>query len=152
MNRIVHVENGDLESFDTNYSDYVTEKEARLLREFHAYEEQQKKRKKMKETIKRLREWANRAKPPNEGLHKRARNMEKALERMEKLDRPVLNRKKMNLKIDAGSRSGKDVIQLKAVSKAFFLITSFFKMSISMFSINKEPQSSEIMEQEKLRY
>lgn len=120
VNRIVHVENGDLESFDTNYSDYVTEKEARLLREFHAYEEQQKKRKKMKETIKRLREWANRAKPPNEGLHKRARNMEKALERMEKLDRPVLNRKKMNLKIDAGSRSGKDVIQLKAVSKAFF--------------------------------
>ena len=39
----------------------------------------------MKEAIKRLREWANQANPPNEGLHKRARSMERALERMEKL-------------------------------------------------------------------
>lgn len=48
----------------------------------------------MREAIKRLREWANRANPPNEGLHKRARNMERAIERMEKLSRPILNRKK----------------------------------------------------------
>lgn len=73
----------------------------------------------MKEAIKRLREWADRANPPNEGLHKRARNMERALERLEKLNRPKLNRKKMDLEMDSSDRSGKDVLMLTDVSKSF---------------------------------
>src|SRR5690606_1489581 len=97
----------------------IKEKEERLLREFQAYQEQQKKIKKMKEAIKRLREWANRANPPNEGLHKRARNMERALERMEKLNRPTLNRKKMNFEMESSARSGNDVMMLRNVSKGF---------------------------------
>ncbi|KAB2330689.1 ribosomal protection-like ABC-F family protein [Bacillus mesophilum] len=119
VNKILDLEDGEIQSYPTNFSDYIVKKEERLLQEFHAYEEQQKKIKKMKEAIKRLREWANRANPPNEGLHKRARNMERALERMEKLNRPVLNRKKMNLDMDSSDRSGKDVISLKEVSKTF---------------------------------
>lgn len=118
-NKILDLEDGEIECYHTNFSGYAKEKEERLLREFQAYEEQQKKIKKMKEAIKRLREWANRANPPNEGLHKRARNMERALERMEKLDRPVLNRRKMNLEMEASHRSGKDVVQLQGVSKRF---------------------------------
>ncbi|WP_080848913.1 ribosomal protection-like ABC-F family protein [Cytobacillus gottheilii] len=119
VNKILDLEDGEIQSYPTNFSDYIVKKEEQLLQEFHAYEEQQKKIKKMKEAIKRLREWANRANPPNEGLHKRARNMERALERMEKLNRPVLNRKKMNLDMDSSGRSGKDVISLKEVSKTF---------------------------------
>ncbi|GIN91927.1 ABC transporter ATP-binding protein [Siminovitchia terrae] len=116
---ILDLEDGEIECYPTNFSGFVKEKEERLLREFHAYEEQQKKIKKMKEAIKRLREWANRANPPNEGLHKRARNMERALERMEKLNRPKLNRKKMDLEMDSSDRSGKDVLMLTDVSKSF---------------------------------
>lgn len=118
-NKILDLEDGEIECYQTNFSGFVKEKEERLLREFHAYEEQQKKIKKMKEAIKRLREWANRANPPNEGLHKRARNMERALERMEKLNRPILNRKKMNLEMGASDRSGNDVIMLQEVAKRF---------------------------------
>ncbi|GIN99101.1 ABC transporter ATP-binding protein [Siminovitchia terrae] len=116
---ILDLEDGEIECYPTNFSGFVKEKEERLLREFHAYEEQQKKIKKMKEAIKRLREWANRANPPNEGLHKRARNMERALERLEKLNRPKLNRKKMDLEMDSSDRSGKDVLMLTDVSKSF---------------------------------
>lgn len=58
----------------------------------------------MKEAIKRLREWANQANPPNEGLHKRARNMERALERIEKLKRPILERKQMGLQFEGQER------------------------------------------------
>ncbi|SES76957.1 ABC transporter [Salinibacillus kushneri] len=83
------------------------------------HSEQQKKIKKMKEAIKRLKDWANRANPPNAALHKRAKNMERSLEKMEKLQRPVLNRKKMNLEMDASDRSGNDVIMLSDVSKGF---------------------------------
>ncbi|MFO1446235.1 ABC-F type ribosomal protection protein [Bacillus sp. Bva_UNVM-123] len=118
-NKILDLEDGEIECYQTNFSGFVKEKEERLLREFHAYEEQQKKIKKMKEAIKRLREWANRANPPNEGLHKRARNMERALERMEKLNRPIINRKKMSLEMGASERSGNDVIMLQEVEKRF---------------------------------
>ncbi|WP_025027881.1 ribosomal protection-like ABC-F family protein [Caldalkalibacillus mannanilyticus] len=117
--KILDMEDGEITCYHTNFSGFVKEKEERLLREFQAYEEQQKKIKKMKEAIKRLREWANRANPPSEGLHKRARNMERALERIEKLSRPILNRKKMNLEMEAADRSGKDVILLRNVAKQF---------------------------------
>lgn len=119
VTKMLDLEDGEITSYKGNYSVFVKEKEERLLKEFQAYEEQQKKIKKMKEAIKRLREWANRANPPNEGLHKRARNMERALERMEKLDRPILNRKKMNLEMEVADRSGKDVVVMKAVNKSF---------------------------------
>lgn len=119
VTKMLDLEDGEITSYIGNYSVFVKEKEERFLKEFQAYEEQQKKIKKMKEAIKRLREWANRANPPNEGLHKRARNMERALERMEKLDRPILNRKKMNLEMEVADRSGKDVVVMKAVNKSF---------------------------------
>ena len=119
VERILDLEDGELAVYHTNFSGYVKEKEERLLREFQAYEEQQKKIKKMKEAIKRLKEWANRANPPNEGLHKRAKNMERALERMEKIDKPGLNRKKMQMELDTSDRSGKDVVVMTDVRKQF---------------------------------
>ncbi|WP_217585973.1 ribosomal protection-like ABC-F family protein [Lentibacillus saliphilus] len=119
VNKVIDLEDGDVTTYHTNFTGFVKEKEERLLKEFQAYEEQQKKIKKMREAIKRLRDWANRANPPNADLHRRARNMERALERMEKLQRPILNRKKMNLEMDVSDRSGKDVIMLKDVAKQF---------------------------------
>ncbi|WP_282173178.1 ribosomal protection-like ABC-F family protein [Cytobacillus firmus] len=119
VSRILDLEDGEITLYQTSYSGFVKEKEERLLREFQQYEEQQKKIKKMKEAIKRLREWANQCTPPNAGLHKRASSMEKALQRMKKLDRPVLNRKKMNMDLESSERSGKDVVLMKEVSKSF---------------------------------
>ncbi|KGA97674.1 ABC transporter ATP-binding protein [Alkalihalobacillus alcalophilus ATCC 27647 = CGMCC 1.3604] len=119
VERIIDLEDGELHNYLTNYSGFVKEKEERLLKEFQAYQEQQKKIKKMKEAIKRLREWANQANPPNEGLHKRARNMERALERIEKLNRPTLNHKKMNLDFQTAHRSGKDVLSIKDLRKGY---------------------------------
>ncbi|MEJ9116019.1 ABC-F type ribosomal protection protein [Bacillus paramobilis] len=119
VTKIFDLEDGQIHVYHTNYSQFVEEKEERLLQEFQAYQEQQKKIKKMKEAIKRLREWANQANPPNEGLHKRARSMERALERMEKLKKPILERKQMGLQFEGQERSGKDVVVMKEVSKGF---------------------------------
>ncbi len=119
VTKVIDLEDGELSVYHTNYTNFLKEKEERLLLEFQAYQEQQKKIKKMKETIKRLREWANQANPPNAGLHRRARSMEKALERIEKLKRPILDRKKMGLQFESASRSGKDVIVVKDVSTSF---------------------------------
>lgn len=130
VTKIFDLEDGELHVYHTNYSQFVEEKEERLLQEFQSYQEQQKKIKKMKEAIKRLKEWANQANPPNEGLHKRARNMERALERMEKLKRPILERKKIGLQFEGQERSGKDVVVMKEVSKSFMNRTLFQEVNL----------------------
>ncbi|EIT83663.1 ABC transporter ATP-binding protein [Fictibacillus macauensis ZFHKF-1] len=117
VTKIVDLEDGELHVYHGNYSVFVKEKQERLLREFQEYEEQQKKIKKMKERIKQLREWANQGDNPK--LHRKAQNMERALERMVKLKRPILERKAMNLHFQEGERSGKDVVLMENVSKAF---------------------------------
>lgn len=113
-NKVLDLEDGKLSQYLGNYSKFVDEKEQKLLIEFQAYQDQQKKIKKMKEAIKRFRDWGTRA--DNEDMFKKARNMERALERMEKLDRPILERKKINLEFDFKNRSGKDVLEVKNVS------------------------------------
>jgi ATP-binding cassette, subfamily F, member 3 len=113
------LEDGEIHIYPGNYSRFTKLKEERLLAEFKQYQEQEKKIKKMKETIKRLKEWANRANPPNAGMHRRAKSMEKALERMEKLKKPVLERRKMRLQFDVAKRSGKDVIVAENLGKLY---------------------------------
>ncbi|WP_394175865.1 ribosomal protection-like ABC-F family protein [Guptibacillus hwajinpoensis] len=119
VTKIIDLEDGELSVYHGSYTEFVKQKEEMLLAEFAAYQEQQKKIKKMKEAIKRLKEWANQANPPNAALHKRARNMERALERINKIKRPVLERKKMGLAFDVNDRSGKDVITFEGVSAGY---------------------------------
>lgn len=119
VTHIWELDQGDLIQYSGNYSSYIKEREARLLVEFQQYQDQQKKIQKMKETIKRLKEWANRANPPNAGMHRQAKSMEKALARIEILDRPVLEKKQMALDFRMDKRSGKDVVLLEEVWKGF---------------------------------
>lgn len=116
--KIIDLEDGESTIFHTNYSGFVKEKEEKILKEFQAFEEQQRKIKKMKERAKTLREWANQAKPPNPRLHKQARNMERMIERMEKVKKPHVT-KKIGLDMQSAQRSGKDVVVAKNLSKSF---------------------------------
>lgn len=115
VGKIIELEDGEAFTYHSNYSEYKEEKERRLLQQFAEYEEQQKKIKKMQESIKQLIEWGNRSNPPNPGFHRRAASMQKALDRMVKLKRPILERKRIDLELDHMDRSGKDAIVLKDV-------------------------------------
>ena len=119
VTKIADLEDGELSLYHGNYSFFILEKEAKLMREFQQYEEQQKKIKKMKEAIRRLRQWANEAMPPNPKLFRQARNMERALERMVKVRKPLIDPKKMELSFEFASRSGKEVVLMKNVFKSF---------------------------------
>lgn len=118
VTKVIEIENGEPYSYTGNYDDFVKMREARILNEFSQYEEQQKKIAKMKETIKRLKIWANEANPPNAALHRRAKSMEKALARIELVKKPVIS-KKMQLKLEANERSGKDVVIYENVTKKY---------------------------------
>ncbi|HWR62346.1 MAG TPA: ABC-F type ribosomal protection protein [Clostridia bacterium] len=117
VGRIIEVEDGECRSYEGNYSYYVREKERRLLVEFDNYQDQQKKIKKMEEAIKRLRDWGNRG--DNEKFFRKAANIQKALDRMEKIDRPVLERKGVSLSFEADGRSGKDAVSCEGIGKSY---------------------------------
>lgn len=119
VTKVADLEDGELILYHGNYSSFTIQKEERIMREFQEYEEQQKKIKKMREAIKRLKQWANEAVPPNAAMHRRARNMERALERMEKVRKPLVDPKKMTLSFEAAPRSGKEVVVMEQVDKAF---------------------------------
>ncbi|MCA1012924.1 ribosomal protection-like ABC-F family protein [Halobacillus halophilus] len=116
---IMDLESGDIQTYKGSYTSFEKQKEEKLLAEFHQYQEQQKKIKKMKEAIRRLRQWANEANPPNPKLFKKAKSMEKALERMEKIDKPIVDPKKMNLALQAEGRTGKDILVADDVKKSY---------------------------------
>ncbi|NEW09265.1 ABC-F type ribosomal protection protein [Paenibacillus sp. SYP-B3998] len=117
VTKIVELEDGESSTYLTHYSGYVKEKEEKLLQQFADYQEQQKKIKKMKETIKQLIEWGRVG--GNEKFFRRASSMQKALDRMEKLKRPVLDPKAAEFGLKPEDRSGRKVVSFKEVSKRF---------------------------------
>lgn len=119
VKKVIEIEDGEAFTFHTNYSGYQIEKEARLLRQFADYQEQQKKIKQMQESIKRLIEWGNRSNPPNPSFHRRAASMQKALDRMVKVKRPVLERKAMDLQLQQEDRTGNQVVILDRIGKSY---------------------------------
>lgn len=119
VDQIIEIDQKMLHIYNGNYSNFVEEREKRLLVEFEAYKTQQKKIKKMKESIKQLRTWASQAKPPNAAMYRRAKSMEKALNRIERLEKPNLDSKKMNMKLEESNRVSNRVIEMENVAKGY---------------------------------
>ncbi|MBP1988777.1 ribosomal protection-like ABC-F family protein [Paenibacillus eucommiae] len=115
--KMIELEDGEAHTYFTNYSGYMKEKEERLLQQFAQFQEQQKVIKKMKETIRQLEEWGRIA--GNEKFFKRAASIRKALERMEAVKRPVLERKTADFDLSPLDRSGRKVIAFEAVTKQY---------------------------------
>lgn len=117
VTKIVELEDGESQSYFTNYTGYMKEKEARLLQQFADYQEQQKKIKKMIETIKQLETWGRIG--DNGKFFRRAASMQKALDRMEKLKRPVLEAKSADFGLTQADRSGRKVVTLEGIGKSY---------------------------------
>ncbi|QDH20942.1 ribosomal protection-like ABC-F family protein [Saccharibacillus brassicae] len=117
VEKVIELEDGEATSYPCGYVQYREEKEARLLRQFEDYKEQQKVIKQMKEAIKRLIEWGKKGDNPK--FFRKAASMQKALDRMEKVKRPVLERTAIGLALATDGRTGEDVLTLDAVRKSF---------------------------------
>lgn len=117
INKTVLLENGKENIYYGNYSYFLKEDERRTLAQFEYYKNQQKQIEKMKESILTLRKFGDLA--GNEMFFKRAKNIEKRLEKMEIIDRVDLNKKSLDLKFNIKKRSGNDVLKLENVEKKF---------------------------------
>ncbi|RIO64643.1 ABC transporter ATP-binding protein [Staphylococcus haemolyticus] len=119
VNQIIEIDQKNLYPYNGNYSYFVEEREKRLLIEFEAYKTQKKKIKKMKASIKQLRMWASQSNPPNAGMYRRAKSMEKSLNRIKRLDKPILNSKNMKMELEDATRVSNRVIEMEDVTKTY---------------------------------
>ena len=117
ITKTILLENGKEKIYFGNYSYFLKEDERRTLAEFENYKDQQKQIEKMKESIKTLRRFGEIAK--NEMFFKRAKSIEKRLEKMEVLEKVNLDKKTIDLKFNLENRSGKDVLQIDNLTKKF---------------------------------
>ena len=117
INKIILLEKGKTIVYFGNYSYFVKEDERRTLAEFEKYKNQQKQIEKMKESIKKLRSFGELEQ--NESFFKRAKCIEKRLEKLEVLDKVSVEKKKLPINIKMSSRSGKDVLIIKNLNKKY---------------------------------
>jgi ATP-binding cassette, subfamily F, member 3 len=116
VTHIAELEDGVLSTFEGDYSGYVTDKELRLARHAELYHVQQREIARLETTIKRYAMWGKVY--DNEKFAKRAKTIQSRLDRMEKIERPVLERRKMDLKLN-GWRGSNKVLEIRGLKKSF---------------------------------
>ena len=117
ITKTILLENGKENVYNGNYSYFLKEDERRTLAQFENYKNQQRQIEKMKESIIKLRQFGDLAK--NEMFFKRAKSIEKRLEKMDVIDKVELDKKSIDLNFKMNDRSGKDVIKIENISKRF---------------------------------
>lgn len=115
--KIVEIEAKRSKTYIGNYSKYVESKEKMLDDMLNAYKAQQKKINEMEEAIKRFRTWGTQGN--NKKMFIKAENMKKRLDKMEKIDKPIIEQPKIRTSFTCGERSAKEVVTVKGLKKAF---------------------------------
>ncbi len=114
---IAELERGRVRLWPGNYSAYVTQRELELVRQQQQWVTQRKEIARMEEAIRRFEHWAHIV--VDERHAKAARSMQKRLDKLDKIDRPVLERRKIALRLHPHERGGQRIVELRSVSKAF---------------------------------
>lgn len=114
ISHIAEIEDGKITTFVGNYTEFIIDKEERLARQEEMYQIQQREIGRLEMAIKRYRQWV----VFNDKFASKITNMEARIDRMDKIDRPVLERRKMNLELN-GWRGSNQVLEFVDVSKVF---------------------------------
>jgi ATP-binding cassette subfamily F protein 3 len=110
VSEIAELSGGKIRVWPGNYSAYTLSRELELQRQRQVYVTQQKEIARLEEAIRRFKDWANRV--PDERHIKQARNKQRQIDRMEKVDRPVLERRRIALDLRPHARGGDRVVEL----------------------------------------
>ena len=116
VTRIIEIELGKAVFYEGNYSDYVKLREERYQQLLASYEQEQKKIQQLEAAAKRMHDWASRA--DNKSMHRRAFALEKRIERIERTEKPFLE-KNMKAKFKEIEFSRKDFIIIRDINKSF---------------------------------
>ena len=110
---IAELEDGRLRMWSGSYSAYAVLRELELARRQQQWVTQQKEIARLQDAVRRFKDWANRV--PNERHIKQARVKQRQIERLDNVQRPVLERRSMGLHLRSAARGGERVIELRGV-------------------------------------
>jgi ATP-binding cassette subfamily F protein 3 len=113
---IVELEDGKLTTFEGNYSEYLLDKQTRMARQDELYSVQERTIARIEAAIKRYSIWAKVY--DSEKFAKRAKSIQHRLDKMEKIEKPVIDRKRMDLKLN-GWRGSNKVVEFNSVTKSY---------------------------------
>jgi ATP-binding cassette, subfamily F, member 3 len=116
VTHIVEIEDGKISSFLGDYSSYMIYKQERLARQDELYHVQQRQIARLETAMKRYAIWAKTY--DNEKFAKRAHAIESRLEKMDRIERPQIQRRRMELRLN-GWRGSSRVLELRKVQKGF---------------------------------
>jgi ATP-binding cassette subfamily F protein 3 len=114
VTHIAELEDGHLTLFEGDYSSYITDKELRLARQEELYQIQQRGLARMEMALKRYKVWVE----FSDKFASRIHAMEARMARVDKIDKPNLDRKRMDLRL-SGWRGSNKVLELAGISKSF---------------------------------
>jgi ATP-binding cassette subfamily F protein 3 len=117
VEEIAELEDGKVATWPGNYSAYSVARELELKRQQQLYVAQQKEIARLEEAIRRFKLWASMV--VKERHIKQARNKQRQIDQMDKVERPVLERRKIGLDLRGRVRGGRKVIELDQVGMAF---------------------------------
>jgi ATP-binding cassette, subfamily F, member 3 len=116
VDEIVEIENGNLTHYVGGYSEYAFEKQARLMRQQQLFQAQQKEIHRLEQAAQRMLTWG--AVFDNEKFSKRGKNILKRLERLDRVDQPANERRRMGLEL-SGWRGSNKVLEILDLEKSF---------------------------------
>jgi ATP-binding cassette subfamily F protein 3 len=112
-NKTLELTQGIIEEYGGNYSFFISERHKRYELRMKEYETQQKELERLEDIIQKFR--AN----TREKSNRQAASREKALAKIERVDRPSVDNKSARISFDAKIKSGNDVLIVEELSKAF---------------------------------
>lgn len=124
VGRIFEIEGHTLKTYKGNFTEYTIQKEVYLSGAMKAFEKEQEKIKQMEEYIRRYKAGIK---------SKQARGRESLLNRMEKMENPVVNVRKMKLKFDIERPSVDRVLKIQNLSKSYDGKKIFQNLNLEIF-------------------
>lgn len=113
VTKVVEIENAQIRTYMGNYSDY-SEKKAQIRdAQYKAYLNQQQEIRHQKAVIAKLRSF-NREKSI-----RRAESREKMLDKIQVLDKPVMEQERMRIQLEPRTISGNDVLAVEGLTKSY---------------------------------
>ena len=131
VDKIIELSQNQAFVFRGNYSYFVEEKKRRYEIALKAYNQNQKDIKRIEDQIKRYRIWG--AMRDSEKMYAQAKQLERKLEKMDKLDRPVLENKKLKLSAKETKRTGMEALTAVNLSKSFADIKLFSGVNFNVY-------------------
>ena len=113
VTRIFDMNEGTLDSYTGNYSEFLIKKAERMEVLMREYEKQQAEIARQEEMIRRFKQHGT------EHLTKRARSREKRLAMMKLIDKPKIRQSRMKLSFESDFKSGGEVLTAEGLEKSF---------------------------------